>query len=83
MKKKSLCIATEKEIREGLTTDVYFERTVRILKGMKISKRVKAEIATKSLPSGYTWGIVTGLEECLTLLDGADRRRELRRFCKA
>jgi nicotinate phosphoribosyltransferase len=70
MKKNRLQMATEKEIRQGLTTDVYFERTVHVLKRMKASKRVKAEFTVKSLPPGYGWGIFTGLEECLSLLEG-------------
>jgi len=72
MKKKSFHVATEREIRKGLTTDVYFDRTVRVLKGTRSSKRVTAEFTVKSLPAGYTWGIATGLEECLALLEGVD-----------
>ena len=64
--------ASDREIREGLTTDVYFDRAVKILKKSRGSKRVKAEFSLKSLPEGYTWGIVTGIEECLALL--ADRK---------
>jgi nicotinate phosphoribosyltransferase len=72
MKSKTLQMATEKEIRQGLTTDVYFDRTVRILKRMKASRRVKAEFTVKSFPCGYRWGVATGLEECLVLLEGID-----------
>jgi nicotinate phosphoribosyltransferase len=72
MKKMHFQIATEGDIRKGLTTDVYFDRTVRILKRARASKRVTAEFAVKSLPAGYTWGIATGLEECLALLEGID-----------
>jgi len=72
MKKKSLQIATEQDIRKGLTTNVYFDRTVRILKRTRASKRVTAEFTVKSLPEGYTWGVATGLEECLALLEDID-----------
>jgi nicotinate phosphoribosyltransferase len=72
MKRKTLQMATEKEIRQGLTTDVYFDRTVRILKRMKASRRVKAEFTVKSFPCGYRWAVATGLEECLSLLEGID-----------
>ena len=72
MKKQSFHIANEREIRRGLTTDVYFNRTVEILKRSKSSRRVKAEFTAKSLPPDYGWAIVAGLEECLTLLEGRD-----------
>ena len=52
MKKESFQVATEREIKKGLTTDVYFDRTVRVLKGTKSSKRVTAEFTVKSLPAG-------------------------------
>jgi nicotinate phosphoribosyltransferase len=72
MKRKPFQIATEKDIKKGLTTDVYFDRTVQVLKRTRASKRVTAEFTIKSLPWGYTWGIATGLEECLALLEGID-----------
>jgi nicotinate phosphoribosyltransferase len=56
------------EIRSGKVTDVYFERTHKILEAKKIRKRVRAEFMTKSLPSG--WGVFTGLAEILALFDG-------------
>jgi nicotinate phosphoribosyltransferase len=70
MKKRTLHIADESDIRRGLTTDVYFKRTVEILERTKASRKVKAEFGLKSLPTGYAWGIAAGLEECLTLLEG-------------
>ncbi|MDA0999039.1 MAG: nicotinate phosphoribosyltransferase [bacterium] len=54
------------EIRSGKVTDVYFERTHRILEAKKIRKHVRAEFMAKSLPSG--WGVFIGLEEILHLL---------------
>jgi len=68
--KKRFHSATDQEIRLGKTTDVYFERTKRILKAKKASRRVKAEFSLKGLPHGYTWGIFAGLEEALILLEG-------------
>ena len=56
------------DIRSGRVTDVYFERTRRILEARGIRKRVRAEFAAKSLPGG--WGVFTGLEEILALLEG-------------
>lgn len=65
-----LHIATEEEIRAGEVTDVYFRRTMEVLKARGIKKRVVAEVCTKTLPEKRTWGVFAGLEECLGLLDG-------------
>ena len=56
------------DIRSGKVTDVYFERTLKILEAKGIRKNVRAEFAAKSLPGG--WGVFTGLEEILRLLEG-------------
>ena len=41
-----------------------------MLKAHHIDKRVKAEFAAKSLPHGWPWGILAGIEECVELLTG-------------
>ena len=56
------------EIRSGKITDVYFERSHRVLEAKNIRKRVRAEVMAKAMPSG--WSVFTGLEEILTLLEG-------------
>lgn len=63
-------IAEEKEILEGKTTDMYFERTLKILKNKKINCRVKAEFVTKNLPDEWSWAVLAGLEEVAHLLKG-------------
>jgi nicotinate phosphoribosyltransferase len=70
MKKRRFHTAADQDIRRGLTTDIYFKRTVEILRRSKASRPVKAEFSLKSLPDRYTWGIVAGIEECLSLLEG-------------
>ncbi len=70
MKKQSFHVASDNDIHKGRTTDVYFERSVSILKKSGASKLVKAEFSLKSLPMGYTWGVVAGTGECITLLEG-------------
>jgi nicotinate phosphoribosyltransferase len=70
MTKRLFHIATDREIKKGQTTDVYFQRAVKILKATGASGRVKAEFSLKGLPRGYSWGIAAGLEECLALLQG-------------
>ncbi|RMG00908.1 MAG: nicotinate phosphoribosyltransferase [Nitrospirae bacterium] len=49
-------------------TDVYFERTLRILKEKGINPLVRAEFIVKSFPDGWHWGVFAGLEEVLYLL---------------
>jgi nicotinate phosphoribosyltransferase len=61
-------VAEEKEIMAGKVTDVYFNRTLEILKEKDVNCRVKAEFAAKSLPEGYEWAVLAGLEEVISLL---------------
>lgn len=61
-------IATEEEILKGRTTDVYFERALKILREKNLNPYVTAEISSKSLPKNYKWGIFAGLEEAINLL---------------
>lgn len=62
--------ATFEEIKAGKVTDVYFERTMRVLKAKGIDKHVKAEFIAKELPDGAEWAVFAGLEECANLLKG-------------
>jgi nicotinate phosphoribosyltransferase len=62
--------ATTDDIRAGLTTDVYFERTVQIIREADLDRHVRAEFSVKGLPSGLPWAILAGLEEVYALLDG-------------
>jgi nicotinate phosphoribosyltransferase len=64
--------ATVDEIRRGETTDVYFQRTVEIIRAAQLDRRVRAEFSVKGLPYGYTWAIFAGLEEVFAVLDGLD-----------
>ncbi|MDW8061342.1 MAG: nicotinate phosphoribosyltransferase [Nitrososphaerota archaeon] len=64
-------IATDEEIRHGLTTDVYFERTRMILEKYGMSNvRVAMEMTCGKLPRGWPWAILCGVEEALRLLEG-------------
>jgi nicotinate phosphoribosyltransferase len=57
-----------KDILDGKITDVYFERTLRILKAKAINPVVKAEFIAKALPDGWPWAIFAGLEEAIYLM---------------
>src|SRR2546425_293359 len=64
-------LATEDEIRAGRTTDVYFGRTLDILKKAGRSRaNVVGEVTTGALPNDWLWGIFCGLEEVVHLLQG-------------
>mgnify|MGYP001627333258 CR=1 FL=1 len=62
--------ASNDDILEGRITDVYFERTLRILKAKGISPVVKAEFIAKSFPDNYNWAVFAGLDEALYLIKG-------------
>lgn len=61
-------IASEEEIKAGLTTDVYFIRTEEILKKEGINKNVVAEFTVQYIK--YPWGVFVGLPEVIEILKG-------------
>lgn len=61
--------ASPEDILKGKITDVYFERTLRILKAKGINPLVKAEFIAKSLPENWPWAVFAGLEEIFYLLN--------------
>jgi len=63
-------LATEKEIRAGKVTDVYFIRTQEILQNKGINRHVAMEVFLKNFPDSYEWGVYAGVEEALRLLEG-------------
>ncbi|MBI5409139.1 MAG: nicotinate phosphoribosyltransferase [Nitrospirae bacterium] len=60
--------ADPEDILKGKITDVYFERTLRILKAKKINPVVKAEFIAKSFPDNYQRAVLAGLEEIADVL---------------
>src|SRR5215472_5940884 len=69
--KRAFHVAIEPEIKTGQVSDVYFARTVEILKARGINKRVKAEVRLKSFPqSDWLFGVLAGIEEVASLLEG-------------
>jgi len=57
-----------KEIKAGKLADIYFVRTMEVLKAKKIDKWVKAEFIAKRFPEDYGWGVLAGIEETTDLL---------------
>src|SRR2546425_4034867 len=68
--KRPFHTASDAEIKSGEVSDVYFERTVEILRHRNDRKRVKAEIYVKSLPDDWKWGVLAGIHEAAALLEG-------------
>jgi len=63
--------ANDEEIKNGKTTDIYFVRTKQILKAKKMEKiKVVAEVTVGSLPEGWPWGVLCGIEEVAHLFEG-------------
>ncbi|MFQ6052808.1 MAG: nicotinate phosphoribosyltransferase [Candidatus Bathyarchaeia archaeon] len=64
-------IATGEEIKAGRTTDVYFTRTVDVLKAKGLDRvHVAAEVTAGRLPDGMSWGVLCGVEEVARLFEG-------------
>lgn len=63
-----LYIASEDDILNGLVTDIYFNRTVQILRAKGIRRKVRVEFHVMKLPKGYEWAVFAGLEEALYVL---------------
>ncbi len=66
-------MASEEDILEGKTTDIYFKNTMKIFeKKGKGDEKVVAEFTASSLPDDWDWGVFVGLDEVLALLEGKD-----------
>ncbi|KXB00638.1 nicotinate phosphoribosyltransferase [candidate division MSBL1 archaeon SCGC-AAA259O05] len=64
-------VASDEEIKSGKTTDVYFDRTEKILKAEGVSDReVVAEVTSGSLPNEWNWAVLSGIDEVATLFEG-------------
>lgn len=67
----SFFIASEDEIKKGLTTDVYYLRTRDvIIKRGKADVKVSMDVHAYSMPEGYEWAVLAGIEEVAKLLEG-------------
>ncbi len=66
-------IPSPEEIRRGDTTDVYFTRTMEVLRRLgKDRVRVTAEAFVKRFPGGYDYAVLSGMDEMLALLSGRE-----------
>ncbi|MGD8505630.1 MAG: nicotinate phosphoribosyltransferase [Candidatus Bathyarchaeota archaeon] len=63
--------ATDEQIKKGETTDIYFVRTKQVLEAKKLTKvHAYAEVTPGTLPRGWQWGILCGIEEEAHLFEG-------------
>ncbi len=63
-------IASNEDIYEGKTTDIYFFRTKDILEKEKVDCYVAAEFSASSMPES-SWGVVAGINDAVSLLEGS------------
>ncbi|MFN7105191.1 MAG: nicotinate phosphoribosyltransferase [Pyrobaculum sp.] len=64
-------VASPSDIAQGRTTDIYFVRTLEVLKNAGLEKvKVRAEFHVSSLPKDYRWAVFTGLKEVVEVLKG-------------
>jgi nicotinate phosphoribosyltransferase len=64
--------ADPEDVKAGRITDVYFTRTMQVIKARGADKRVRAEFIAKALPHGWEWAVLAGVEEVSELLSGLD-----------
>ena len=61
-------IVTWKQVKEGLVSDIYFERTKKILEAKKADQHVRVECIAHGFPSDWQWAVFAGIEECIEIL---------------
>ena len=63
--------ATDDEIKNGATTDIYFVRTKKVLEAKGLERlHAVAEVTSGELPRNWPWGIICGIEEEAHLFEG-------------
>jgi nicotinate phosphoribosyltransferase len=63
-------VANMEDIKNGKVADVYFQKTLEILKKKGMDKWVRAEFLAKRLPKDIPWAILSGLEEASQVIEG-------------
>ena len=71
MKERKFYVVSEEEIKRGMVTDVYFNRALQILSNKGLSNvKVSMEIVPHRISRGWNWGVLSGVEELVNLLEG-------------
>ncbi|MEB3807159.1 MAG: nicotinate phosphoribosyltransferase [Desulfurococcales archaeon] len=72
-RKPTLYMSSLDEVKTGEATDIYFKRTKHIIEEAGLSDlKVRMEVHAYSMPKGYEWAVLAGLEEALAILEGRD-----------
>ncbi|HWR90596.1 MAG TPA: nicotinate phosphoribosyltransferase [Dissulfurispiraceae bacterium] len=61
--------ASPDDVLKGKITDVYFDRTMKILTAKGINPVVRAEFIAKSFPGNWPWAVFAGIDEALYVLE--------------
>jgi nicotinate phosphoribosyltransferase len=70
---KRFFTASDEDILSGRTTDIYFVRTMEILRAKGLAEKVAlAEMTVSKLPREWPWAVLTGTEEALRLMEGKE-----------
>ncbi len=71
LENKPVYMSSPDDIKKGVSTDVYFVRTKRILKEAGLENlKVRMEAHVYTMPRGYEWAVLAGVEEALKILEG-------------
>ncbi|MDG6910397.1 MAG: nicotinate phosphoribosyltransferase [Nitrososphaerota archaeon] len=63
-------LASEREIKKGDTTDVYFRHTEEVLRKSGHNPKVVMEVYARDVPYKENWGVLSGVYEVAKLLEG-------------
>jgi nicotinate phosphoribosyltransferase len=61
--------ASPDDVLKGRITDVYFDRTMKILTAKGINPVVRAEFIAKNFPGNWPWAVFAGIDEALFVLE--------------
>jgi len=65
--------ACDQDINDGRTTDIYFKRTMQVLKERNLLVvNTLSEFTVASLPDSWPWCVFCGSEEVIRLFKGKD-----------
>ncbi|MDG7009126.1 MAG: nicotinate phosphoribosyltransferase [Nitrososphaerota archaeon] len=67
---RTFWLASEKEIKRGDTTDVYFRHTEEVLRKTGNNPKVVMEVYARDVPYPQNWGLLSGVYEVAKLLEG-------------
>ncbi|MDG6983885.1 MAG: nicotinate phosphoribosyltransferase [Nitrososphaerota archaeon] len=67
---RTFWLASEREIKRGDTTDVYFSHAEKVLRKSGYNPKVVMEVYARDVPYQQNWGLLSGVYEAAKLLEG-------------